>query len=129
MDFESYGEKALMEVKEEREVNSKLKEIEDRLSVFQNPEITQVLAVFHITVKLTQVLAIFHNTKITQVLAVFHITTKLTHVLAIFHNIKIAQVLAVFHNTEIMQVLAVFHNTGIGRLSQHKYWPSFTTLK
>ena len=58
VDFESYGEKALMEVKEEREVNSKLKEIEDRLSVFQNTEITQVLT-------------IFHNTDIIQVLAVF----------------------------------------------------------
>ena len=43
MDFESYGEKALMEVKEEREVNTKLKEIEDRLAVYQNTEVTQVL--------------------------------------------------------------------------------------
>ena len=43
VEFESYGDKALMETKEEREVNTKLKEIEDRLAVYHNTDITQVL--------------------------------------------------------------------------------------
>ncbi|XP_076463690.1 uncharacterized protein LOC143295898 [Babylonia areolata] len=41
VDFESYGEKALMETKEEREFKASLKDIEDQLAAFHNSETVQ----------------------------------------------------------------------------------------
>ncbi|KAL8622869.1 hypothetical protein ACOMHN_026990 [Nucella lapillus] len=41
VDFESYGEKALMETKEEREFQASLKSIEDQLATFQNADAAQ----------------------------------------------------------------------------------------
>jgi hypothetical protein len=42
MDFDQYGEKALMETKENREFQAKIREIEDRLSAFHNYDTPQV---------------------------------------------------------------------------------------